>query len=379
MSEDSIFNYTLMMSLLTLVAVLAVSAVAIPVSTAVKLLYTFEDSSFLENIAVRANGHLLLTTVAGPRVYTIDPASTKPTPSVLVELNATIATGVLGITEYAPDRFAFVAGRYDRRHGQLKARHYLPHVGFANGLITLPKLPGTVMLSDSTRGALWTVNVHTGAVRRVAQVDEFLPSNPSGPAPLGINGIRTYGSDLYFVNMNLQRFCRVPIHADGRLAGNVTILATPLTELGQVSFDDFAVDYKGTAWVATPFDSLDAVLPSGKVMVAASGLNPIPQPQTAGPTSAAFGRGSKKQEPALAITSLAAPVSNVVSSIYKFDNGAFLESIETRSNGHLVFTSISQPRVYNIDPTSPNPTPIILVEFNTSVATSISGLTEYAA
>ncbi|KAH7102083.1 hypothetical protein BKA62DRAFT_701407 [Auriculariales sp. MPI-PUGE-AT-0066] len=312
----------LLLPLLACTAGLAAAVAAVPASNALHRVYTFADGSFLENIAVRANGHLIFTSITQPRVYTIDPTLSVPTPRVLVEFNASVATIVSGITEYEPDRFAFIAARFDPQTYTTEGAalwsidlHHsttqpltprkitdLPDVKFGNGLIALPKFPGTVLISDSILGALWTVNVHSGAKHIVAQIDAFAASNPAIPVPLGINGIRTHGSDLYFVNTNLQRISRVPIHADGRLAGNVTVLASPLTSAGQVTFDDFAVDRAGRAWVATDFDALDVVLPSGKVVVAASGLNPNPPPQTAGPTSAAFGRGSKRQEHTLYVT-----------------------------------------------------------------------------
>ncbi|KAH7099184.1 hypothetical protein BKA62DRAFT_322852 [Auriculariales sp. MPI-PUGE-AT-0066] len=291
------------------------------VSSALKRVYTFEDGSFIENIAVRSNGHLVLTSLSHPRVYTIDPTSANPTPRIIAEFNSTVANGVTGVTEYAPDRFAFIAGQFSTANFSAEAtalwsidlRGYsssqqpqkiadLNNI-FGNGLTTLPKTPGTVLFSDSILGALWSVNTQTGALRKVAQNEAFAPSNPTGPFPLGINGIRTHGSDLYFVNSNQQRFAKVRIHADGTLAGNVTDLAAPRLDQGEVAFDDFTVDRAGRSWVAALFDTLDVILPDGELVVAASGLNPNPLPHTAGPTSAAFGRGSKKQEQTLYITS----------------------------------------------------------------------------
>ncbi|KAH7099187.1 hypothetical protein BKA62DRAFT_673741 [Auriculariales sp. MPI-PUGE-AT-0066] len=279
-----------MLTRIAFTTTLALAATAATVSSALKRVYTFEDGSFIENIAVRSNGHLVLTSLSHPRVYTIDPTSANPTPRIIAEFNSTVANGVTGVTEYAPDRFAFIAGQFSTANFSAEAtalwsidlRGYsssqqpqkiadLNNI-FGNGLTTLPKTPGTVLFSDSILGALWSVNTHTGALRKVAQNDAFAPSNPTGPFPLGINGIRTHGSDLYFVNSNQQRFAKVRIHADGTLAGNVTDLAAPRLDQGQL-------------------------------VVAASGLNPNPLPHTAGPTSAAFGRGSKKQEQTLYITS----------------------------------------------------------------------------
>ncbi|KAH7102077.1 hypothetical protein BKA62DRAFT_701367 [Auriculariales sp. MPI-PUGE-AT-0066] len=307
------------LALFAVYALYAAAAAAAASSDVAQPIYSFGDDLFLENIAVCANGHLLFTSITEPRLYTLNPTSPHPTPHLLTEFNKTVATGFSGITEYMPDQFVFIAAQFDaahftarntslwsidmRSHGikPVKAVKIvdLPGVGFGNGLVTLPDVPDTVLISDSVLGALWSVNVHSGVVSMVVQNDAFSITSSSSPVALGINGIRIHDHDLFFVNTNTAIVAKVPIHVDGSLAGNITVLASPLA--GQITFDDLAIDKEGRPWIATIFDAVDMVLPNGTVVAAVAGLNPNPQPSS-GPSSAAFGRGSRKQERTLYVT-----------------------------------------------------------------------------
>ncbi|KAH7102064.1 hypothetical protein BKA62DRAFT_656627 [Auriculariales sp. MPI-PUGE-AT-0066] len=280
--------------------------------SAVRELFTFSNGTLLENIAVRSNGALLLTGLNRNKLVTLDPRARKPAARVLVEFDAKTANGISGITEYAPDKFAFIAGQFNLtdftttglalwtvdlgRRGDVRPRRVaaLPKVGFGNGVAVAPGSRGLVVLADSKNSAIWSVDVTSGAVREIAN-SAFTVASAQG-FPLGINGIRTRGSDLFFVNTNARTVSKVAIRPDGTLGGKVTIVAT--TPADQTTFDDFALDKQGRAWMATVPNGIDVVLGNGKT-VPILGFN---SGNTTGPTSAAFGRGSKSEENTLYVT-----------------------------------------------------------------------------
>lgn len=305
----------MLFSLITLLSTVAVAAAA-PGSISVdpiRKVYTFPDAPFIENIVVRSNGDLIITSLSHPRVYTIDPRAKSPTPHLLTTISSPTVNVTAGIAEYARDRFAVVGALFDlstfsawnvsvwtidaRRSGispvVVKVVD-IPEAGLANGLTTLPGVPDVVLISDSRLGALWRVNLLTGTYELVVQDTLFVP-NPTG-LPLGINGIRVFKSHLWFVNANKGFLAKVPISRDGRKVTLKDATQVSTISVGQGGYDDFAVDAKGRLWIATHPDAIDIVAPSGKQTilggfnVTANGL---------GPTSAAFGRGCKKEEQTL--------------------------------------------------------------------------------
>jgi len=306
-------------SIISLLAVVTISGAVSGSASAgpIRKVYTFPDAPFIENIVVRSNGDLILTSLAHPRVYTLDPGVKAPTPRLLTTISSPTVNITAGIAEYAPDRFAVIGALFDlsifgasnisvwtidaRRSGipPVVVKVFdIPEAGLANGLTTLPGVPGVVLLSDSRLGALWRVNLFTSKYELVVQ-DPLLAPSPTG-LPLGINGIRVLNGQLWFVNANKGFFGKAPISSDGRSVTlkNFTLLST--ISDGQGGYDDFAVDAKGRFWIATHPDAVDIVVPGqgqtvlGGFNVTATGL---------GPTSAAFGRGCKKEEKTLYVVS----------------------------------------------------------------------------
>lgn len=79
------------------------------------LIHQFPDPTWVENIAVRKNGHLLVTIVISPELYLIDPLTSSLDPTsnktaTLIHSFAPSFAAVLGITETQPDQFYVVVG-----------------------------------------------------------------------------------------------------------------------------------------------------------------------------------------------------------------------------------------------------------------------------
>ena len=264
----------------------------------------------LENLAPRSNGHLLLTATNQPHLYDIDPRTSSSTPITLPDISG--VHSILGIAETAPDVFAVAAGIYDTSNEvptfgsfsvwsvnmntaqpTVKLITAIPEAQGLNGLAALNGFSGTVLVADSILGAVWKVNVATGAYSMAIQNSNFAPS-ASAPVghSLGINGLRTVGNSLYFTNSAQGIFGSIRINPDGSAAGEVEVLATRAqpSEL----YDDFDMDPAGNAWITTHAGVQGAPgiiyeVTRGGVQTSMTGEGTSFNQ----PTSARFGRGSQ--------------------------------------------------------------------------------------
>ena len=291
------------------------SATAPSPSCMVRQLYQFHDSDAtrLENLAVRPNGKLVLDVVTKPIIYELDPSVSCPKPKMLHTFAG--VTSVLGIDEIAPDVFAVVVGNFTNpevhQPGSFSLYSVnltsskgpivtlitaLPDSNALNGLATLPGTPPMVMIADSQLGALWRVNTATGDHTKI--YDSPLLANTTSKN-LGVNGIRIFQKKLYFFNSAQASYGRISLHDDGSAAGEVEILAR--IELKGI-WDDFDMDWEGNAWVATHRGDLMEVAVDGRqrnTTINTKGCNGL---QMLDPTSARFGKGSKKEEKTLYVS-----------------------------------------------------------------------------
>ncbi|KAK4977754.1 hypothetical protein LTR42_002127 [Elasticomyces elasticus] len=285
----------------------------------IETVYQFPNESWVENIAVRGNGNVLVTLITSPEVWEVDP--TTHTAELIYSFpDATAATGITEVTE---DVFAVAIGNWsvvtaagtkgswsiwtiDYRSRQSWHKHHGPpstrkvaeiqEAVFINGLTALPTLPDTVLAGDSELGLVNRVNTRTGS-HSVAIQDSAFAANTTAAALLGINGIHVRDNYLYFTNSFSSSlvFGRIPISSNGFATGSVqTIVATPRypTNIGYHA-DDFALDGDGNAWITTDASStLVKATPGGNVTIIEGG----PQAAVvAGCTSAAFGRTRGKR------------------------------------------------------------------------------------
>lgn len=73
----------------------------------VDLVYQFPEPTWVENIAVRSNGDLLLTLLNTPSLYTITPSLPQTDPQLIYSFPNLIS--LLGIVETIPEVFIIVA------------------------------------------------------------------------------------------------------------------------------------------------------------------------------------------------------------------------------------------------------------------------------
>ena len=273
----------------------------------VKQIYQFSNSSFtdIENIAARSNGQLLLNLITEPSTYYIDPTNSNATAQHLYTFPN--ATSLTGIAEYAPDVFAVVVGNYTiakyagfpgsfaiwsldvRSPGAPVATKIaaIPEAHALNGMTAVKGSPGLLLIADSALGLVWSLNATSGIYQKAIQ-DPLL--GPSGSFPLGINGLHVYKNTLYFTNSAQGFFGKVGITSAGSATGNLTMIAKPST--GN-TYDDFALDRQGNAWITNhPNAVTEVTVGGGQISVAGGGNSTL----FGQPTSAAFGRGSHVEE-----------------------------------------------------------------------------------
>ncbi|GAE00226.1 hypothetical protein PVAR5_8965 [Paecilomyces variotii No. 5] len=262
--------------------------------TSATTLHTFPNHTWAENIAVRANGQILVTTLQnGAKLWQIDPFHERDPVIVHQWSNKSALTG---ITELEPDVFGVIVsdlalspltlGSYEiwrvelhNDHPRISFVSSIPEAKLLNGMGAFDRARGTVLVADSLLNALWSVNTRTGSYKQVIH-DPVPISGPNSTLNLGINGVRVFGDSIYFDNMSEEIFLKVPRYAAEGYPASVDVVAN-LT----VAADDFTFDIEGNAYIAGS-NKITKVSPSGAQCVysAADAIQ--------GSTSAAWGRTS---------------------------------------------------------------------------------------
>ncbi|KAK8011612.1 hypothetical protein PG990_010577 [Apiospora arundinis] len=267
-------------------------------------LFEFPDTTFVENIAIRRNGHILITTFDRGRVYSIDP-SEKPSPQARLAATLPDANAVTGIVETAPDVFIVTGGELNQRamrfdpqslrafrldftSGELpavvKTVARMPEelgLTMLNGMTAIPTSEhrGVVLAADSEKGRIVRIDTGTGAVEVIIQ-DDMLSPGAGAWIPLGVNGIRVSQSStdsahngaahLYFTNSARHMIGRIPIDTGGHMLGAVEHVASTSHHLFP---DDFAVESEtGVSYLAVHPDLVLGVTSDGVQDILVQGL-----------------------------------------------------------------------------------------------------------
>ncbi|OAA73292.1 Six-bladed beta-propeller, TolB-like protein [Cordyceps fumosorosea ARSEF 2679] len=266
----------------TALAVLALALTSQATYTT-RLLYQFPDYlQWIENMAVRPNGNILLTTFDRAHVYELDPTSGRA-PGLVAALPD--ADAAIGITEIAPDLFAVEAGLLNRTDYQLHGSGRIDTLDFScPGCAALPRvrtrvaaLPDAKLLNgmaalsrhvvlsaDSITGTVYRTDTATGAVSVAFRDPRLAPRDNPDPflRLLGVNGLRTHGDYLYVTSTSAGFLGRYPVDARGTPRGALEVLAGYAAPR---SPDDFAVARNGTVFGAVPLDSVARVAPGGSI------------------------------------------------------------------------------------------------------------------
>jgi hypothetical protein len=243
----------LLVSFLGTLLPLALGAALDPRQSAVTTVYKASGSAWYENLAVRANGQILLTRMDAGEVWTLDP--TTKAASKLASVPG--ATSLSGITETVPDVFAVVGGNYSS--GRNTAGSYgiwkldltgsAPKVSVVkmikeatqlNGLTTVNN--DTVLAGDAGKGVLYAVKMST-ADQTVSFQDTTLAPAQAG---FGVDGLRYRDGYAYYTNIFKNTLHKVAVDpVSGKATGKATAIYTDSPG------DDLTFDADGNIYVAT--------------------------------------------------------------------------------------------------------------------------------
>lgn len=255
-------------------------------SALVTKVYQFGTGTWVENIAVRSNGNLVVVLYDRPEVWEVNPVLKNAEPKILIRFED--ATRTTGITQSVADNFIVVvsmqAGDFSVWNLDLttqlinatKVIASVPDAGSLNGLTTLS--PTIALAADTGKGVVHRLDLARGEAT-VALRD------PTMSLPLvggGINGVRYRAGFLYYTNSLRGILARIPIDATSAYAtGPAEILAS-----GLIGIDDFALgDSDGEFFVMDWIRSrILKVTSRGTIEVLATGSDGV-----AWPTSAQLG------------------------------------------------------------------------------------------
>lgn len=294
--------------------------------------YQFSTETWIENLAVRPNGDLLLIVdedVTNPvhpvSLYQLtSPATLQPELSLVYSFP--LGT-VLGITEFQPEVYAVLAENFTGTFEAVPGTVHLYTFDFTkdneqpsvsdvmvqlpnttgigpDGITALPGQPDTVLVADMYASLVWAVNITTGASTVFAQTPEM--AQVHNYTNMGINGLRVGDDDyLYFTNSDLKCVYRLPLADPEECPGpsqnqdHVELVAN-LTGVSPIFIDDFAIGKDGTLWVTSsgPQNVVVAVRTDGRggfqePVVVAGGINST---AVQGDVGAAFGRGHSDRD-----------------------------------------------------------------------------------
>lgn len=259
-------------------------------------------SHFIENIHLRPNGRLLLSSLSSSDLFTIDPAQSPSAKSVSQPARQ---HRPVRHSDYWADLLAVSGGvhsyfRFDNMHvyvvsvsgdsdsGILLDTISVPDAHGLNGMASLPAMPHVAMSADSLSGCVYRINTLTRVVD-VAFADPLL-----GPGPtfkVRINDLKIFNGYVYFTNSGQGTFARVKINDDGSKAGDIEIVAR-LAGIPDVrhAYDDFTLDSDGNAYVTLYTNEIVKITQDGMQTTFAGGNSSM---VFRGPTSAAISGDGK--------------------------------------------------------------------------------------
>ncbi|RDW89153.1 hypothetical protein BP6252_01185 [Coleophoma cylindrospora] len=260
-----------------------VNCLATNTSLAVTSIYQGATGTWYENLAVRANGQILVSRRDSPILELIDPAGGLRNPIAVTTFSSDYA-GLGGISETTPDVFYIIAAgnysvfkvdmntfTYDSSLGVVTSNATvskvtaMPEAGLLNGMTTANASEGIVLLADSLNGWIWRLHVNTGSYS-VDFSDATTDYLNTSTTKLGVNGLKIRNSSL----------------------GSATGAAEVVVNISAV--DDFVFASNGVAILCqNSLSTLSTIVGAETTLIANSTI-------LAGVTAGAFGRTSADSE-----------------------------------------------------------------------------------
>ncbi|HEY9305198.1 MAG TPA: hypothetical protein VIO95_12980 [Mycobacterium sp.] len=270
----------------------------------------FPEKYFLENLAIRADGSVLITAVLQQELWFVPPRSGGVVDPVLVH---TFDHPVTGIAEVAPDVFVL-----SLTEGYTTHESHLARIGFAdwtpgaavaadivytfdhrvralNGSCVLG--PGVLAVADCFAGLIWRVDLTDDARNATAEVwlaDDTMAFDPDSGVPPppqpGVNGVRyspTAGY-LYYTSTAQKVFMRVAVDPSTRNPASAPEFVAAIDNADDFCLDDDAGFAYVTRHRANTIDRVPLAPRHGSEVRHIAG-DPFDE-TLIGPSSAAWGR-----------------------------------------------------------------------------------------
>ena len=306
----------------------------------ITIIHEFPPQTWVENLAVKSCGNILVTLLTSPDIYQIDPS--QQTSPILVH-SFPPYRGLLGIAELEHNIFYVAASNFsldpainttnawaifklDVTNGPTKAQATkiadFPKAGLLNGVTVLNRAAGTILIADSGAGVVYRLNVRTG---RADKVIDDPTMKAVGAPPIGVNGLKIRDGNLFFTNGNQGIFVRIPIKSTGEPSGPTVVLSRDIK-----GADDFILDSAGNEFIAENGQNNLAFLRStgGNTTILAGA--PLEDPTLlAGPSAVAFGRLHSDKK-SLYITTTA----GLASGANRSDLGGTVSRVDLEGTGY---------------------------------------------
>ncbi|KAI0147459.1 hypothetical protein GGR57DRAFT_251737 [Xylariaceae sp. FL1272] len=235
------------------------------------------NGTWLENVAMRPNGDILMTLLMPTAtLYTLKYGDDELEP--VHEFEG--ANGLIGITKTGQDSYLVTAQNFSSFITPYPNTTALWEVSYTN--ISTPSIrkvanapeallyngmaavnpsgvgegAGIVLIADAFAGQVVRLDMATGEREVVLDTPELKP--PTGVQTAGINGVKIRDSYLYFNNAASATFYRLPITTQGYPSGP---LETLITIYGLELIDDFCFDEQGNIWGMAAFQNRVFVVP----------------------------------------------------------------------------------------------------------------------
>ena len=222
----------------------------------ITLINEWPHGSFVENLAAKHDGHILVTVYSSNEIYEIDPNSSKSNRTLL----ATLPAGPTGIVEVDFNHFYVTAGSIGQRntwsiycvslhHGSISFKQILDvdSALYLNGLCVLSYEQGILLSVDSMLGQIFKINLHTKQ-SEIWYENDLLKRRSHDVHVPGVNGIRRCSIDgcIYLTNTDRAIILRLAIDPfDYRPKGQLE------TIVRNIVCDDFTIDRLGTIYATT--------------------------------------------------------------------------------------------------------------------------------
>lgn len=241
----------------------------------------FPVNTFLENIAINAEGILFVSSYEEGKIYRIAPNGDR---TEFASINGTVAgvaldhSGNVLVAGVGEDKISSIF--QIAPSGTVESIVKIPEAMFLNGMT--PLKGSHFLVADSYKGAIWDVDVAAKTAKIWMQDNLLARSDTRNPFP-AVNGIKIYQNFLFASNTQRQLLLRIPLTEQGAPK-------TPEVFLTNVNLDDFAFDIKGNLYGTTHvYDSVIRISPDKQITI----LSQAEQGVT-GSTALAFGQGAYK-------------------------------------------------------------------------------------